>query len=145
MAAPGYADTRNPFYSGQLTDDEDGHVVLTGAFVSTLFGGIHCIAWSFQFPTHSEQILWRISSLAITCGPVLGMMLNRALIIVSHHRLTPWLESLLTLLLVCMYILCLFLYFAARTILLVLAFISLRVLPPRAYETVRWTTFIPHI
>lgn len=37
------------------------------------------------------------------------------------------------------------LYLIARAILLVIAFISLRSLPPAAYETVYWTTFIPHI
>jgi hypothetical protein len=36
-------------------------------------------------------------------------------------------------------------YVVARITLLVLAFTSLRSLPPEAYQTVRWTTFIPHI
>ena len=37
------------------------------------------------------------------------------------------------------------LYILARAITLVLAFTSLRGLPPGAYETVHWTTFIPHV
>lgn len=37
------------------------------------------------------------------------------------------------------------LYFVARVILLVVAFSSLRSLPPAAYETVYWTTLIPHV
>ena len=37
------------------------------------------------------------------------------------------------------------LYILARVITLVLAFTSLRDLPPGAYETVHWTTFIPHV
>ena len=37
------------------------------------------------------------------------------------------------------------LYILARAVTLVLAFTSLRDLPPGAYETVYWTTFIPHI
>jgi len=32
-------------------------------------------------------------------------------------------------------------YVAARVILLVLAFVTLRSLPPAAYETVQWTSF----
>lgn len=37
------------------------------------------------------------------------------------------------------------LYILARAATLVLAFISLRDLPSGAYETVHWTTFIPHV
>lgn len=37
------------------------------------------------------------------------------------------------------------LYLVARAILLVVAFIGLRSLPSTAYETVYWTTFIPHV
>ena len=37
------------------------------------------------------------------------------------------------------------LYIIARAVTLVLAFTSLRDLPPRAYETIHWTTFIPHV
>lgn len=36
-------------------------------------------------------------------------------------------------------------YGAARVILLAIAFVSLRSLPSAAYETVYWTTFIPHV
>jgi hypothetical protein len=34
--------------------------------VTMVFGGIHCVAWSFAFPSPTEQLLWRISSIAIT-------------------------------------------------------------------------------
>ena len=37
------------------------------------------------------------------------------------------------------------LYIIARAVTLVLAFTSLRDLPPGAYETVHWTTIIPHV
>ena len=38
--------------------------------VTMVFGGIHCIAWSFAFPSSTEQLLWRISSIAITGIPL---------------------------------------------------------------------------
>ena len=37
------------------------------------------------------------------------------------------------------------LYIIARTVILVLAFTSLRDLPHGAFDTVHWTTFIPHV
>jgi hypothetical protein len=36
-------------------------------------------------------------------------------------------------------------YVLSRVALLVIALMSLRSLPPGAYETVHWTTFIPHV
>jgi len=58
------------FYAGELTDGEDVWILCIGALVGTIFGAVHCIAWSFQFQFHTEQILWRMSSLPIVCGPI---------------------------------------------------------------------------
>ena len=98
------------------------------------FGAIHCIAWLFTFPTHTELLAWRISSIAITAVPVyipVGFLLAAW---VANNNLA--------------YISILpagILYVSARAVTLVLAFTSLRDLPPGAYETVPWTTFIPHV
>ncbi|KAG1725936.1 hypothetical protein EDB19DRAFT_1753783, partial [Suillus lakei] len=40
---------------------------------------------------------------------------------------------------------CAMLYIAARAILLVLMFTTLRNLPPDAYKVLSWTTFVPHL
>ena len=34
------------------------------AISSLIFGGLHCLAWNFDFPTGAELALWRIASLA---------------------------------------------------------------------------------
>jgi hypothetical protein len=39
--------------------------------VSMVFGAIHCIGWLLSFPSHTEQHLWRISSVAITGVPLI--------------------------------------------------------------------------
>lgn len=142
MAGDDYDDINGPFYSGELIGGEGYYVAFAGGLVATMFGGIHCIAWSFQFPTHTEQILWRVSSLAITCVPVLEVGLWKMF---DSLHLPKRLNDVLSVLGGTIIATALLLHIAARLILLVLAFMSLRVLPPGAYQTVHWVTFIPHI
>ena len=39
------------------------------AISSLIFGGLHCLAWNFDFPTHAELMLWRVASLATSALP----------------------------------------------------------------------------
>jgi hypothetical protein len=64
-------DRVSTFYAARLGPNVFPLMALACSIIGTAFGGIHCIAWSFQFPSHQEQMLWRISSTIITCGPPL--------------------------------------------------------------------------
>ena len=102
--------------------------------VGVCFGAIHCIAWGFSFPTYAELLMWRISCVVITAVPVY---------IFLGSALSVWLKNMgITLISI---LPAGILYILARAITLTLVFTSLRDLPPGAYETVRWTTFIPHL
>ena len=109
--------------------------------VGICFGAIHCIAWHFSFSTHTELLMWQISSVAITAVPVyiylvlglgawLGGMDPDIFGVIFMH-FGPLSGGIL--------------YVLARAVTLVLALTSLRDLPPGAYEAVHWTTFIPHV
>ncbi|KAG2067531.1 hypothetical protein BDR04DRAFT_844965 [Suillus decipiens] len=121
--------------------------------MATVFGGIHCIAWFFAFPTYQEQVLWRMSAVAITCAPLLSiitfilqipnLLLRLCYLTVSHltdllfpHSRFPLgpITSLYAIL-----------YITARAVLLVLMFTTLRSLPPDAYKAVSWTSLMPHL
>ena len=112
--------------------------------VGACFGAIHCIAWHFSFPTHTELLIWRISCVAITAIPIYIFLMG---------YLSKWLdktdfETAIGIIAV-VGIISLFpaglLYIVARIFTLALAFTSLRELPHGAFDTVHWTTFIPHV
>ena len=86
--------------------------------------------------------MWRISSVAITAipvyiplmmglGGVLGELMNSDKLGFTVIYFGPLSGGIL--------------YIIARAVTLVLAFTSLRDLPPGAYQTVHWTTIIPHV
>ena len=126
------------------SDDQSGDFIIADLIVlgvGVCFGVIHCIAWDFSFPTHTELLIWRISSITITAVPIyIPLMLGLCLLLFNME----FEKSSITV----VYFGPLtggILYILARVVTLVLAFTSLRDLPRGAYETVHWTTFIPHI
>jgi hypothetical protein len=42
------------FYSGQLSAMEETLAGSAVMIIAAIFGGIHCIGWSFEFPSHTE-------------------------------------------------------------------------------------------
>ncbi|KAH9957225.1 hypothetical protein BC827DRAFT_1227028 [Russula dissimulans] len=89
--------------------------------------------------------------MSITNVPI-ALFLSVFLLVYQSLRAVPVLRNLLsvpslvpTWAFKCFYGLLLFLYICGRLVLLVLAFLTLRSLPPATFHTVRWTSFIPHI
>jgi hypothetical protein len=129
-------ETRVPtFYSGEIQDGSQPYILIAEILIAMVFGGIHCIAWSFSFPTHVERILWRASSIAIISIPILIPVMMIIFLLYLH---VPGIFG-------SSIIFSTFIYVFSRLILLVLSFISLRSLPPNAFYTVHWTNFIPHV
>ena len=122
-------------------DDPSGHFIDADFIVlgvGICFGAIHCISWDFSFPTHTELLIWRASCVAITVVPIyifFGLLLGIWLAKMGFRNTVLYFFPISGGIL----------YIIARAITLVLAFTSLRGLPHGAYETVHWTTFIPHV
>ncbi|KZP19170.1 hypothetical protein FIBSPDRAFT_744398 [Athelia psychrophila] len=114
---------------------------ITALLVAMVFGAVHCTAWSYVFPSLEQQKMWRVCALAITTIP-LPMAVAFAAFdpFLQHVRNVPHAYTQV----ICMALGAL-LYIIARIILLVLSFTTLRHLPLSAYQTVQWTTWIPHV
>ena len=104
--------------------------------VAVVFGGIHCIAWSFQFPSLQERLAWRISAAFVSGEPILYGLL----IFMDTYQVT-----LLAVCVKVLFVLITVLYIVARIVLLVLPWIALRALPPSALVEIQWSSFFPHI
>jgi hypothetical protein len=119
--------------------------------IAVIFGALHCIAWSFAFPSDTERILWRVNSVLITGAPILLLLVvamdcfDRPLSLGLEGVVGDYLRAGLALVILCLVSLCGFAYPIARVFLLVLPFLSLRALPAEAYLSVHWTALIPHL
>ena len=107
--------------------------------MGSTFGAIHCLAWHAPFPRRVERDIWRVCSGIVTGLPLfitpeivgwrflyLGKYLN-----MFEQGSEVFLASLVG-------------YTLARLLIIILAFISVRVLPADAYQTVNWSQYIPH-
>ena len=134
------------FWSGGIENNGSGDMVSMGAalgpsILGIAFGALHCIAWSYVFPSYTELVLWHTSCIAMMVVPLLSTVAC-TLVATKQHGNRPF-----YILAACFILLALsaWLYIAARSATIVIAFTTLRSLPSEAFKVVDWTTFIPHI
>ena len=65
------------------------------AIFSFIFGGLHCLAWNFEFPSQTELTLWRVASVASSITQILSLLASLLLhylaTIYIDNRLMSWL------------------------------------------------------
>ena len=44
------------------------------AFITLIFGSIHCVGWNLKFPTYQEWLLWQISSFTMVSVSVVFIL-----------------------------------------------------------------------
>ncbi|MCJ1270800.1 hypothetical protein MMC22_010697 [Lobaria immixta] len=115
-----------------------------------IYGGIHLAAWNFDFPSHVESILWKVSSFIIM-GLIPVVVLLFLLGVFVGEYLTSWNtflsveENIEIAYVMGLAILGFLLYGFARIFLVVESFISLRHVPIGVYAAVPWVQNIPHV
>jgi len=134
------------FWTGKfLTYREVTVADLSASALGIGFGAIHWIAWSSDFTSYTELILWRASCIYMVAFFALASA-NYAVVAVGGKALLDNMKwryfankSLYLLVAVA------FPYTFSRIATVTIALMSLRSLPPAAYEVVDWTSFIPHL
>ena len=147
--------------SGESPDDDLNMLLLTLWLLGSLYGGIHLALWNYEFPTHVESRLWKIS--AVTLGSVPALFVPLVLLINAYGR-APFLSTSDDRLRKIFPRFCsgvknmhlsgefqmlwpaALLYIFARTFIVVESFISLRHVPIGVYEGgLGWSKYIPHL
>ena len=67
ILAPGAINNKSP--------NERLSIFISVAISPMLYGAVHFLAWSGQFPTPLEQLLWHISSSVVTCSGLVEVLL----------------------------------------------------------------------
>ena len=116
-------------------------------FLPIAYGGIHLVAWHFDFASHIEHILWKIAAIF-----VMSMFSTHIPLI---HCIDPWIgfrnlretshRTLLLRLTRAIFWTPLIAYAFCRIYLVVESFISLRHAPIGVFATIPWTQSLPFI
>jgi hypothetical protein len=128
-----------------LTPEEDaiGRSSWTLPIMITTFlvyGGIHLLAWQYQFQTKAEGIMWKIASIATA---------SSGLIVLAKDSLNftgeTWIGVIFGLCLLAMTPILFLAAILARTFLVFESFRALPNSPASIYEVPRFTAYLPHI
>lgn len=110
-------------------------VIVATILSTTLFGGIHLLAWNISFPSPVERTLWRTAALLVCIIPSVC-----ALIVLVEHLIFGTTNKTST---AVVWIFGAF-YLSSRVYLIVESFRSLYYLPADALQTT-WSTYVPHV
>ena len=135
------------FYAPSTQSDRWSRMVVFALF-GVIFGGLHCIGWNFQFPTHPEQSLWRSTSLAIAAIPLIVAPIDFLLatrLRIRNINSCGTFEKVALLTLDLVMTILLFIYVPARLSLIAQALALLRSQPASALTAVDWTKYVPHL
>ena len=134
MVSKGRVDNFDPL--GTVGWGHGKTIIAISGLVIFIFGGIHLLAWNFDFPTAAERIIWRSSSVAILVVPFVSVGL-----IWTHLDVYGVFLSTLNDILLYFFIA---IYIIARLAIITIAFTSLREMPADVYITT-WATYLPSV
>ncbi|KDQ59774.1 hypothetical protein JAAARDRAFT_126716 [Jaapia argillacea MUCL 33604] len=136
------------FYDGDLNPKEQRNFqTFILPTIAITFGAVHCMAWQYNFPSHVEQMLWRMAAVAITCSPIVMTVVSGwahssgQRMSLNFDKNEPFWFKVFMIFALLVFVF----YLVSRITLLTIAFSSLRSLPSGAFEVISWTSYIPHL
>ncbi|KAF7984873.1 hypothetical protein HWV62_10853 [Athelia sp. TMB] len=132
--------SRVPTFWAGRANEEVIPADIIALLVAMVFGAVHCIAWYDESQSPLEQQLWRASAIAIITTPAAFV-----LVLLLAFLLEKFSDEFAVIAIGFLWVLMALIYAAARLVLIVISFTSLSMLPVAAYQSVQWTTFVPHI
>jgi len=111
------------------------------AISPVLYGVIHFLAWNDHFPTPLERVLWRVSTVVVTCSGIVGVFASGIMRI--HFSRT--LEAIFTAIFGITLLLTPPAHVVSSGFLIVESFRQLFFLEPAAYQVPSWTNYWPHL
>jgi len=117
-----------------------GYEFIAMAVSPVLYGVIHFLAWNEHFPTRLERLLWRVSSVVVTCSGIVGIPLGITSGVIIDHSSGVILVGavFITLLPPTAHV-------VSSGFLIVESFRQLFFLEPAAYQLPSWTNYWPHL
>lgn len=140
--------TRVPmFYADHMSAEKPG-IWSTPLAIGAIFGVTHFLSWNSSFPSFTERFSWCMSTVIITFLPLssaIGTGLYQLLGGRPMKRVFKLTINGLAVVFGGIGFNGLPLYICARVALLVVAFTTLRSLPPAALEELDWHSLLPHL
>ncbi|KAJ6565609.1 hypothetical protein DFH09DRAFT_1081759 [Mycena vulgaris] len=113
------------FWAVEQESTADNGIVaaIIECFIGSIFGAIHCAAWSVDFPLASEMRMWRACSLMVTAIPVILPVAFLIPAVTIQNDMIETILAVISAVVIPSYII-------ARLFLLTLPFTTLRALSP---------------
>jgi hypothetical protein len=121
-------------------------IILTLTFL--VYGGVHLLAWQYNFQTNAEGLVWRISSTVTASSGFIFVFFHLIIELDDQSFSNHLLERLKRIFVGCLTFLFVLLVGVDVLSRFYLVIESLRALPnspPSVYDIPRWTAYLPHI
>jgi hypothetical protein len=68
-------------------------MAITMAISTAVFGGLHCLAWNFEFPTETEPMIWLAVSVASATIPTAALIANMVVVSSIRYAIRKFLQQ----------------------------------------------------